>query len=317
TPETWMAGGGASPIPASHASPRAPGATDAMVQMYQTAKALREHVMAPGQSWSMNETILAHGQATADNIPAQMAQIMYFIRISEVEEAEHIIRGLDHFAEAAASLCHCTWRRHWVAKSRPGLPNHALARATYANLEEVGAPPWGAEAADFARAIQSELGLEPMEAPFLPMISELIDPEEAERQLRATLPPSQRHFTSDDYTEYCWHAPTVRLYLGRPALQAPPGYAYPAWAMNALGGHPPCIDPMTQVAAEVVAMTALDCLGDTGVLEAAQAEFRDRTGGGIGGATWLAPLCDYAPPLNFRWPEYVTTARGTDWVIPS
>ena len=265
----------------------------------------------------MNETILAHGQATADNIPAQMAQIMYFIRISEVEEAEHIIRGLDHFAEVAASLCHCTWRRHWVAKSRPGLPNHALARATYANLEEVGAPQWGAEAADFARAIQSELGLEPMEAPFLPMISELIDPEEAERQVRATLPPSQRHFTSDDYTEYCWHAPTVRLYLGRPALQAPPGYAYPAWAMNALGGHPPCIDPMTQVAAEVVAMTALDCLGDTGVLEAAQAEFRDRTGGGIGGATWLAPLCDYAPPLNFRWPEYVTTARGTDWVIPS
>ena len=156
-----------------------------------------------------------------------------------------------------------------------------------------------------------------MGAPFLPMISELIDPEEAERQVRATLPPSQRHFTSDDYTEYCWHAPTVRLYLGRPALQAPPGYAYPAWAMNALGGHPPCIDPMTQVAAEVVAMTALDCLGDTGVLEAAQAEFRDRTGGGIGGATWLAPLCDYAPPLNFRWPEYVTTARGTDWVIPS
>ena len=87
-----------------------------MVQMYQTAKALREHVMAPGQSWSMNETILAHGQATADNIPAQMAQIMYFIRISEVEEAEHIIRGLDHFAEAAASLCHCTARRNGVRR---------------------------------------------------------------------------------------------------------------------------------------------------------------------------------------------------------
>jgi len=316
-PETWMAGGDASPIPASHAAARAPGATDAMVQMYGSAKALREHVMAPGQSWSMNETILAHGQATADNIPAQIAQIMYFIRISEVEEAEHIIRGLDHFAEAAAQLCHCSWRRHWVAKSRPGLPNHALARATYANLETVGAPQWGAEAADFARAIQHELGLEPMSDPFLPMISELIDPEEAEARIRATLPPSQRHFTSDDYTEYCWHAPTVRLYLGRPAMTAPQGFAYPAWAMNALGGHGPSIDPMTEVAAQVVAMTALDCLGDTGLLEAAQAEFRDRTGGGIGGSNWLAPLCDYAPPLDFRWPEYVTTARGTDWVIPT
>ena len=87
--------------------------------------------------------------------------------------------------------------------------------------------------------------------------------------------------------------------------------------MNALGGHPACIDPMTVVAAQVVAMTALDCLGETGVLQAAQAEFRDRTGGGIGGSKWLAPLCDYAPPLDFRWPEYVTTARGADWVIPT
>ena len=317
TPETWMAGEDASPIPASHAAARAPGATDAMVQMYQSAKALREHVMAPGQSWSMNETILSHGQATADNIPAQVAQIMYFIRISEVSEAEHIIRGLDHFAEAAARLCHCSWRRHWVAKSRHGLPNHAMARATYANLETVGAPVWGEDAAEFARAIQSELGLEPMDKPFLSMISELMPPEEAERRMRDILPPSQRHFTSDDYTEFCWHAPTVRLYIGRPALAAPGGFAYPAWAMNALGGHPATIDPMTEVAAQVVAMTALDCLTDPKLLREAQAEFRDRTGGGIGGSAWLAPLCDYDPPLGFRWPEYVTTARGEDWVIPT
>ncbi|MGB0505116.1 MAG: amidohydrolase [Pikeienuella sp.] len=320
-PETWMitgmAGGEASPIPASHASARAPGATDAMVQMYKNAKALREHVMAPGQSWSMNETILAHGQATADNIPAQIAQIMYFIRISEVEEAEHIVRGLDHFAEAAAKLTHCAWRRRWVAKSRPGLANHALARATYRNLEVAGAPQFGEDAAAFARAIQAELGLKPMEEPFLPMISELTPPEEAEAALRQMLPPTQRHFTSDDYTEYCWHAPTVRMYIGRPALSAPDGYAYPAWAMNALGGHSPSIDPMVDTAAEVIAMTALDCLTNPDLLAAAQAEFRERTGGGIGGDKWLPPLCDYEPPLNFRWPEYVTTRRGEEWVIPT
>ncbi|MEQ9695424.1 amidohydrolase [Shimia sp. SDUM112013] len=315
-PETWMAGSDDSPIPASHAAARAPGATDAMVMMYQSAKALREHVMAPGQSWSMNETILSHGQATADNIPAQIAQIQYFIRISEIEEADHIIRGLDHFAQSAAQMTHCSWRRHWVAKSRPGLPNHAMAKLTYANLETVGAPDWGDAAKEFARAIQSELGLDPMDAPFLPMISDLTPPEQAEAALRQMLPPTQRHFTSDDYTEYCWHAPTVRLYIGRPALSAPAGYAYPAWAMNALGGHPACIDPMIETAAKVLSMTALDLLSDAGALQRAQDEFRDRTGGGIGGTEWIAPLCDYDPPLNFRWPEYVTTSRGEDWVIP-
>lgn len=316
-PETWMAGGDTSPIPASHASPRAPGASDALVQMYQSAKALREHVMAPGQSWSMNEAVLNMGQATADNIPGQMSQIMYFIRISEVEDAEHVIRGLDHFAEAAAKLCHCEWRRDWVAKSRPGLANHALAKATYANLETVGAPEFGADAITFAQGIQKTLGLEPMAQPFLPEIEQLISPQDAETALRANLPPSQRHFTSDDYTEYCWHAPTVRLYVGRPALRAPDGFAYPAWAMNAMGGAPACIDPMISVAAQTIAMTVLDCLTDRNLLDQARAEFEDRTGGGIGGSAWLAPLCDYDPPLNFRWPEYVETVRGREWVIPS
>lgn len=315
-PETWMAGDETSPIPASHASPRAPGASDALVQMYQNAKALREHVMAPGQSWSMNEAVLNMGQATADNIPGQMAQIMYFIRISEVEDAEHIIRGLDHFAESAAKLCHCDWKRDWVAKSRPGLANHALAEATYANLETVGAPNFEG-GIGFAQEVQKTLGLDPMAQPFLPEIEQLIAPQEAERLLREILPPSQRHFTSDDYTEYCWHAPTVRLYIGRPALSAPKGYAYPAWAMNAMGGVPECIDPMIDTAAQVIAMTALDCLTDADMLARAKAEFVERTGGGIGGDKWLAPLCDYEPPLNFRWPEYVETARGREWVIPT
>ncbi|MEO0487019.1 MAG: amidohydrolase [Pseudomonadota bacterium] len=312
TPETWMPGGDSSPIPASHAAARAPGATDALVQMYQNAKTLREHVMASGQSWSMNETILAHGQATADNIPPQIAQLMYMIRISEVAEAERVIAGLDHIAEAAAQLSHCTWRRHWVAKSRPGLANHVLARATYANLCDVGPPVWAGEATRFAQDIQRACGLEAMDDPWLPAITQLTPPQEAEQRVRATLPPSQRHFTSDDYTEYCWHAPTVRLYIGRPALAAPAGFAYPAWAMNALGGHAPSIDPMTQTAAQVIALTALDCLTDAEMLSAAQNEFETRRA-----KDPHPPLCDYDPPLGFRWPEYVTTPRGFDWVLPS
>ncbi len=25
---------------------------------------------------------------------------------------------------------------------------------------------------------------------------------------------------------------------------------------------------------------------------------------------------DFAPPVDYRWPEYVTTARGEEWWIP-
>jgi aminobenzoyl-glutamate utilization protein B len=247
-----------------------------------------------------------------------MAQITYICRVPTVAMAEHVFRALDHFAEAAARLTHCGWRRDWVAKSRPGLANHVMARTTYDNLAAVGAPRFDGEALDLANRIRATLALPPSNAPFLADTERLRDPEEAEAELRQMLPPSQEHFTSDDYTEYCWHAPTARLYVGRPTL-APraDGLGHPAWVMNALGGLPPCIDPMTAVAAKTIALTVLDLLQQPERLAAARAEFVTRTGGGIGGEKWLAPLCDYPPPIHFRWPEYVTTPRGTDWVIPA
>jgi aminobenzoyl-glutamate utilization protein B len=136
-PATWLAapGAGGQPIPEYHSAARMPGATDAVIQMYQTAKTLKEHVLASGQSWSMNEAILALGQATADNLPGRRGQISYMIRVPTVAQAEHVVRALDLFAETAARLTHCDWTRAWIAKSRPGLANHALARLTYANLE--------------------------------------------------------------------------------------------------------------------------------------------------------------------------------------
>jgi aminobenzoyl-glutamate utilization protein B len=99
-------------------------------------------------------------------------------------------------------------------------------------------------------------------------------------------------------------------------LAVPPGYAgYPAWVSNALGGLSPCIDPTVQVAGKTIAGTLLDLLTDPNTVAAARAEFGERTGG----ARFIAPLLprDFAPPLEYRWPEYVTTARGTDWWIPA
>lgn len=324
TPETWPAYApegdrrGDSPIPASHAAPRAPGANDAVTQMYIQGKAAKEHLLPSGISWSINETILTAGQATADNLPALEAEIMYMARMPDVALAEHVVAGLDRIAEAAARASHCRWERQWIAKSRPGLANHAMASLTYSNLAVVGAPVFGGEACELAQAIQRTLGDAPQDNPFLPQISELLEPQAAEAALRQMLSPQQTHFTSDDYTEYCWHCPTARFYVGRPALAPRPGGgAYPAWVMNALGGLAPCIDPMIETAAKTIAFTILELVERPEILRQATAEFVQRTGGGVGGEGWLAPLCDYLPPIDLRWPEYVTTARGTDWHIPA
>jgi len=316
-PENWGHHNPKVVIPAAHSSSRAPGANDALTQMILLSKAMKDSMLPFASGWTLNETILAAGQATADNIPAQVALLQYMLRVPTVEMAEQVIEVLDRNAKQIAGMTQCVLRKHWVCKSRPGLPNHAISAATYANLELAGAPTFDGEAIPLAQEVQRQLGLEPDAEPYLPEVETLIAPQEAEAALREDLPPWQKHKSSDDYTDMCWHVPTARLYVGRPMLKGPPGFRYPSWAMNALGGMAPCIDPMIASAGKTIAGTLLDLLTKPDLVAAAKSEFEQRTGGGIGGTQWMAPLCDYEPPIHFPWPEYVTTARGEDWWIPA
>ncbi|MFM7045053.1 MAG: amidohydrolase, partial [Ilumatobacteraceae bacterium] len=85
----------------------------------------------------------------------------------------------------------------------------------------------------------------------------------------------------------------------------------------ALGGIPATIDPTIECAGRTIGATIVDLLTDPAGLAAARAEFDERTGGGVGGTAWMAPRCDYDPPIHHPWPEYVTTARGREWWIPA
>ncbi|MDX3926181.1 MAG: amidohydrolase [Shinella sp.] len=313
-PEAWGESDGA-PIPQSHSAVRAPGANDALMTMYMASKALRDSMLPHQGGWSISEAILTAGQATADNLPAGLAEIQYMIRVPTVEMAEQVVAVLDRNAAGAAAMTGCRHERHWVSKSRPGLANHAMADLVWRSLEMVGPPRWDEAARKVAREIQANLDIEPMDDPFIEECERLIAPREAEAILRQDLPPSQVNSTSDDYTDMTWHAPTARFYIARPALKAS-GRRYPAWVMNALGGIPATIDPTVLCAAKVLAVSAIRLLQDETVRAEARREFLERTGGGPGGTKWIAPLCDYPPPVGFRWPEYVTTARGRDWWIP-
>lgn len=317
-PEQWIAADRVNPIPQNHLSARAPGATDALMLFHHLNEGLRRSMLPATGLWSFNEAILTAGQATADNLAPHVAQIDYMVRTDSVAQADIISAVMDNNAEAAAKASFCRWKKTWVAKSRGGLANHALARATYRNLEAVGAPRWGSRAIAIAREIQTNLGLEPLEHPFSPETQRLIDPEACERELREMMPAWQQFLTSDDYTEYCWHCPTVRLLVARPSLSGPAGFVYPAWVANALGGIAETIDPMIEVAAKTIGATLVDLFADRELLAAAKREFDERTGGGVGGTRWVAPLLprDFKVPHQYRWPEYVTTVRGEEWTIP-
>src|SRR5690606_14273438 len=118
-------------------------------------------------------------------------------------------------------------------------------------------------------------------------------PEDAEAQIRETLPAWQKNFGSDDYVEYTWHAPTVRILVARPRL-APPqvGYIYPQWVGAALGGIAAVVDPVIVTAAKVIGSTIVELLVSPEKLSRCREEFERRTGGGVGGDSWMAPLMD-------------------------
>jgi len=319
TPEAWV-DPTLMPTQAAHAVARCPGALDAMCLMYTTTKYTKEAMFPHSGSWTLNEYVLGDAGATSDNLAPRFSQIQYSWRSSSLAIQEQIWRVLANNARSAALATGCTAHVRWVTKTRVGLPNTALTELTWANLQAVGAPAYAEEALEFGRAIQRNLGLDPMENPFIPSVTRLTTPADNDAGLRRSLAGWQTHLSADDYVEYSWHCPTVRLLAARPRLQPPsPGYAYPNWAYLALGGLPAAVDPGMFVAAKTMALTMVDLAAKPGALGACQTEFRERTGGGVGGTEWVGPLlpADFDPPVDLRWPEYVTTPRGEEWTFPT
>lgn len=320
TPEQWI---DKSLLPirtSAHAAARCPGAIDALCLMYTTTKYTKEAMYPHAGAWTLNEFILAGGDATSDNLPPRFSQIQYSWRSPSLAVQQQIGQVLANNARHAAASCGCQASLRWVTKTRVGLPNSTLIDLVYRNMEQIGAPAFDDEAREFGRAIQTNLGMAPMHEPFVADNQRLTLPAEFEATVRRSLPPSQFHIGADDYVEYSWHAPTARLFTMRPRLRPPDdSYEYPAWCGNALGGLPAAIDPGLFVAAKTLAASFLDLLAHPEILERAKAEFNERTGGGIGGAKWVAPLLprDFVPPVDLRWPEYITTARGEEWWIPT
>jgi aminobenzoyl-glutamate utilization protein B len=300
----------------SHTVPRSPGALDAACLMQTMTKYTKENMYPHTGTWTMNEFFMVGGMCTSDNLSPRIAQIQYAWRSPELAIQRQMYHVLANNARHAAGVSNCDVRVRWVTKTRVGLTNHVMADLAYRNLELVGPPRWGEEARRFARDIQQACGIAPMDDPFTETAQALTPPREEESQLRRSLPEWQKNFTSDDYVEYTWHAPTVRLHTAKPVLREPGGWEH--WANNALNGLPAAIDPTWITAARTAANTIIDLVSRPEVLAAAKEEFDQRTGGGTGGRDWVGPLLDrdFVAPVDLPWPEYVETPRGRDWYLP-
>jgi len=300
----------------AHNSVRSPGAVDALGLMISAVKYTQENMFPRTGLWSLNQVVLGAGNATADNLPARMGQIQYSWRSPVIEIQEQILEVLQRTARHVAGIANCEVKMRWVTRTRPALPNQTMARLFEEQLRAVGPVTWPEEAYEFGRALERELGHEPSGNPFLPGISRIQSPEESDQRMRQQLPPWQDCTGADDYTEFSWHAPNVRLYIAKPLLRVTNG-DMDHWANNAMNGLPATIDPTWVYAAAVIARGALRLMTDAGLLKQAQEEFEERRA--RANPRLLPPLlpADFQPPIELPWPEYHQTARGYEWTLPT
>ena len=311
-PERW-----GSPVPRLGWFRANPGALDAVCMMYTVSKYSKEAIHPRTAGWTITEFIPIAGQS--NTAPPMISQILYAFRAPTLEMQESIHRFLSRNAKAVAETCGCRVTERVITKTRVGLHNSAMAEMAYENFRRVGPTVYEEEAKEFGREIQRNLGHEPMEDPFTDGCQRLLTTEEGEAAIRRQLPSWQTHYSSDDYVEYTWHAPSARVRTAKAVLRPVEGARYPRWAALALAGNRSTIDPAIFTGGKVIAGCLIDLLTKPELLARAKAEFDERTGGGLGGTKWVPPLLptDLDPPLDIRWPEYVETPRGREWWIPT
>jgi len=304
-PEKWIAH--ADDLPRNA---RCPGALDAVALMYTTTKYTKEAMLPRTGLWTINEAVMAAGQATADNMPPRVGIIQYAFRSPSLTQQEQIAKVLLSNAEHVAKVTGCRLTVRWVTKQRTGLFNKALADLAYENLVLVGPPRFTDEDRRKANEILENLGYPPQENPYT---EELTPPAEWERMWRSVIPSHQKKFGSDDYVEFMWHCPAVWIQVYRPRLSVP-GERLPGWTHVALGGMKGPINRTIYTAAKAVSGTMLDLFTEPEKLEECRDEWKRRISN-----EYEPPQLDpgWDPPIDLPWPEYVTTERGYDWHIPT
>lgn len=273
-----------------------PGALDAAVLMYNNVNMMKEHIPAlMRRGGSINEFMMTGGQCTVAN--PTLSQVIYAWRNSNIVDQEAVEKVIDRCAQGAALVADCIVEPRVLTAVRTGLPNTVMKDIVWANLMKIGAPAYTMEDKEYARQIQRNMGLEPLEEP---LYTEIVPPEKAYGDFHP----------ADDVNEFTWHCPTARLYVSK-AMQPIHGVAYPRWASSSLCGSG-VTHRMGMCAAQILALSALDIIEKPALLNTAWKEFKERKA--QHDEPPLLPM-GLKPPVELRWPEWVARP-GDEWWIP-
>ena len=257
---------------AAMAPERGRSALDGVEAMNHMVNLLREHVP---EETRIHYVITRGGEAP--NVVPERAEVFYYVRHPDPAELNRIWARVAAAAEGAALGTGTQVESEIIHGNHSLLPNDTLARSVDANLRRVGGPVWGDEERAFAASLRAHL-------------PEGAGREGAEREIHAF---AMQHWkASTDVGDVSWVAPTAGLRV----VTWVPGTASHSWQAVAAGGTGIGERGM-HVAAQVLALTAVDLFRDPELLETARRELERRRGANF---RYTPMLGDRDPPLDYR-----------------
>ncbi len=258
---------------AAGAPDRGRSALDGVEAMNHMANLMREHVPMETR---IHYVITSGG--SAPNVIPDFAEVFYYVRHPEPEMVSELFERVVAAAEGAARGTGTTMDYEVIHGLYNLLPNEALQRVMWENLNRVGGVTYDEEERKFAEILRASL---PEGSPPLTSAQE-VKPFDFVRQ----------GMGSTDVADVSWAVPTAGL---RTATWVP-GTASHSWQAVAAGGMSIGIKGM-EVAAKTLALTAAEIFSDPDILEAAAAEHARRVGPDF---VYKPLLGDRPPPLDYR-----------------
>jgi aminobenzoyl-glutamate utilization protein B len=260
------------PAHAAAAPEKGRSALDAAMLMAHAVEMLREHV----PSSTRIHYIISNG-GDAPNIVPAAAEISLYARHPEMSELDGIWQRIVKCAEAGALATETRMSQIIVNSDYDVLPNDALTRTLFRNLNYVGGVRYTPDEQQFAEAIRKTLA-----ETGLPLGS-----QEQIRPLNEYL-----SIASTDAGDVSWVVPTGWIH----AATHVPGVVNHSWQATACAGSSIGRKGMV-LAAKTLALTGVELLTDPAQLKAARDSFEQRRAG----RTYQSRLpADARPPLDYR-----------------
>ncbi|MDH5643762.1 MAG: peptidase dimerization domain-containing protein, partial [Gemmatimonadota bacterium] len=248
-------------------------ALDAVEMMNYGVNMMREHIQP---STRIHYVIPSAGEAP--NVVPEYAKVWYYVRDLTRESVDTYYARILAVAEGAALATRTEHQVSLITGVHETLLNRPLQESLQQILESVGAPDFTDEDNEFARSLQefleiAEVGLA---TNVIPLADE----------------PGPASGGSTDVAEVSYITPTV----GFSITTAAAGIPWHSWATSASHGTEAARKSAVN-AGKVIALGVMEMLTNEALLQAARADFEQRTGG----EAYRSPIpADQAPPVPQR-----------------